>query len=170
MGPDYAIALIPAILAIGFIGVTIQEPILAVLIGLNAHGRGGVAQVLGSLGSILMAVFMVRYLHAGLVGMALAVTVPPLLTNMAYIPWMACRHLGLNLGSFFRRAVGQPLLQVLPFTVCLVIGRLVFDQHPFMAVFTLLAGGAILAAFYWHYVLPDRLKGWALRFITRRAR
>jgi O-antigen/teichoic acid export membrane protein len=169
MGPDYAIALLVAILAIGFIGVTIQESILAILIGLDAHGRGGVAQLVGAVISTIMAIVMVHYLHEGLIGMAIAVTVPQMIISAAYLPWMACRHLGLNLASFFHRAIVLPLLQALPFALCLAICRMELVPHPVIAALTLLAGSAMLAVFYWHYVLPGRMKGWFLRRFGKRA-
>jgi len=168
MGPDYAIDLIPAILAIGFIGVTVQEPVLAILIGLNAHGRGGLAQLIASIVSVILAFVLQRYFHAGLVGMAVAITVPLLIISFVYLPWMVCRHLEMNLGMFFRDAMGQPMLHMLPFLVSLIIARMTYQSYPLIAVLSLAAGTVSLLRFYWRSVLPDRMKNGLVRFITRK--
>jgi len=168
MGPDYAIFLIPAILAIGFIGVTIQESILAILIGMDAHGRGGLAQLIGSIVATLAGYVMIRQYHMGLVGMALAVTVPQIIVSAGYLPWMACRHLGIKLGGFFQLAITKPILQLLPFAICLGVCRILLKPHVVIAASLFVAASTGLFIFYWQHVLPGRLKSWIAKFMKKR--
>jgi O-antigen/teichoic acid export membrane protein len=58
MGPAYANWTLPAIFAIGFLGTGIQTPILYMLEGLNAHGRAGLGQFIGS--ALSAAAFLLR--------------------------------------------------------------------------------------------------------------
>lgn len=169
MGPAYALNLVPAILAVGFIGVSVMEPVLSILVGLNAHGRGGLAMVIASLMSVVIAFVLQKFYHAGLVGMACAITGPLLIAHLVYIPWMACRHLSMNLGRFYAHAIGEPMLHVLPFAIALAVARLTFRNYPVVAILALAAGGTALGIFYWHRVVPGRVKKWALRFVGRKA-
>jgi O-antigen/teichoic acid export membrane protein len=168
MGPAYALNLVPAILAVGFIGVSVMEPMLSVLVGLNAHGRGGLSMVVASLASVVIGYCLQHYFHAGLVGMACAITGPMLIAHLVYLPWMACRHLGLNLGRFYAHALGEPMLHVLPFAAALAIARVTFRNYPIVAILALVVGGTALGIFYWQRVVPGRLKKWALRFVGRK--
>jgi len=158
MGPSYANWVLPAILAVGFLGTCIQTPILFMLEGLNAHGRAGVGQFIGSALSAAAVFVALKFFHGGLTAAAVAVTVPLLLVNLFYLPMLLCRRLGQHLGTFYRKVAVGPVLHVLPFTLCLVIGRLLFDAYPIPAVLVCAAGGSTLVIFYWRSVLPSSLK------------
>jgi O-antigen/teichoic acid export membrane protein len=158
MGPDYANWILPAVLAIGFLGTCIQTPILFMLEGLNAHGRAGVGQFIGSALSAAAVFIALKYYHAGLTGAAVAVTVPLLVVNLLYLPMLLCRRLDERLGAFYRKVAVGPLLHVLPFTACLVVGRLLFRTYPIPALAICAAGGLVLSIFYWRSVLPQSLK------------
>jgi O-antigen/teichoic acid export membrane protein len=160
MGPNYANWILPAIMAIGFLGTCIQTPILFMLEGLNAHGRAGIGQFIGSALSAVAVFVSLKFLHAGLTGAAVAVTVPLLLVNVMYLPVLLCRRLGQHLGTFYREVAMAPLIHVFPFTICLVIARLSFKAYPLPAVIVCLAGAGTLAVFYWRNVLPQRIKTW----------
>jgi O-antigen/teichoic acid export membrane protein len=158
MGPAYANWILPAVLAIGFLGTCIQTPILSMLEGLNAHGRAGLGQFAGSVLSAVAVLVALKFFHAGLTAAAVAVTVPLLLVNVMYLPVLLCRRLGQSLGKFYAQVAVRPLLHVLPFTICLVIGRLFFKGYPVAAVAVCLIGSASLAISYWRSVLPESLK------------
>ena len=158
MGPDFANWILPAVLAIGFLGTCIQTPILSMLEGLNAHGRAGVGQFIGSALSAAAVLVALRYFHSGLETAAVAVTVPLMVVNILYLPMLLCRRLGHGLGSFYRKVAVGPLIHVLPFAVCLAIGRWLFDAYPIPALAICAIGCLSLAIFYWHSVLPPSLK------------
>jgi O-antigen/teichoic acid export membrane protein len=158
MGSRYANGIIPAILAIGFLGSSVHTPILSMLEGMNMHGKAGVAQLIASIISVGLIVLGLQVYHAGLVGVAFAVTLPLLIVNLIYLPRLICRHLGLSLTSLFRAAIIAPLIHILPFAACLVVVRMLYQSHPIPALL-LLSGSAIaLAVSYWRLVLPPRLK------------
>jgi O-antigen/teichoic acid export membrane protein len=163
MGPAYANGLLPAILAIGFLGTCIQTPILFMLEGLNAHGRAGLGQFVGSALSAGAVFVALKLFNGGLVAAAVAVTVPLLIVNVLYLPVLLCRRLGNNLGEFYRSVAVAPLIHVLPFALCLVVGRSVFKSHPVPALALCVLGGLILAIIYWRCVLPPTLKSIVMR-------
>jgi len=158
MGPAYANWMLPAILAVGFLGTCIQTPILYMLEGLNAHGRAGLGQFIGSALSAAAVFIALKSFHGGLTATAVAVTVPLLVVNLFYLPMLLCRRLGQSLGKFYRLVAVGPLLHALPFSACLVIGRLLFKTYPVAALGVCAAGCAMLAVLYWRSVLPGSLK------------
>jgi O-antigen/teichoic acid export membrane protein len=158
MGPGYANWILPAILAVGFLGTCIQTPILFMLEGLNAHGRAGLGQFIGSAISAAAVFVALKVLHTRLTGAAVAVTVPLLLVNVLYLPILLCRRLGRRLGAFYAQVAIAPVIHTLPFTLCLIVGRLLFKTYPLPAAIVCLAGGMTVAIFYWRSVLPESLK------------
>lgn len=165
MGPNYANWILPAILAIGFLGTCIQTPILFMLEGLNAHGRAGLGQFIGSVLSAAAVFVSFKFFHAGLTAAAVAVTVPLLLVNVVYLPVLLCRRLGQTLGKFYAKVAVRPLIHVLPFTISLVGGRLLFKTYPIAAMALCAAGAVILSVSYWRSVVPEKLKsGLSRRF------
>src|SRR6185437_11941926 len=164
MGPAYANWILPAGFAVGFLGNGIQTPILFMLEGLNAHGRAGLGQFVGSALSAAAVFIALKYFHGGLTAAAVAVTVPLLIVNIMYLPMLLCRRLGQGLGSFYRQVAIIPLLHILPFAVCLVIGRLLFRSYPVAAIAICAIGCVVLAALYWRHVLPHRVKAGLQRY------
>jgi O-antigen/teichoic acid export membrane protein len=158
MGTEFANWTLPAVFAIGFLGAAIQTPILYMLEGLNAHGKAGFGQFIGSALSAVAIYVALKYFHGGLTAAAIAVTVPLLIVNMLYLPMLLCQRLGHGMGSFYRKTLVAPLIHVLPFAACLLIGRWLFDAHPIPALSVCAAGCVMLAIFYWHSVLPPSLK------------
>lgn len=158
MGPKYANWILPAILAVGFLGTCIQTPILSMLEGLNAHGRAGVGQFIGSIVSAAAVLVALKLLHARLTGAAVAVTVPLLLVNLMYLPMLLCRRIGRRLGRFYAQVAVGPVIHTLPFAICLIVGRIFFKPYPVPALALCVVGSIILAIFYWRGVLPESLK------------
>jgi len=166
MGPRYANGLIPAILAIGFLAYLVQSPAVQVLAGLNAHGRAGLAQFIASLCSAGLVVIVLGFLKWGLVGAALAVTLPMTLMNVIYLPQLVCRRVGLNLREYLVSVTVGPLLHILPFAICLVVARLIFHANLLLGlIIGGTAGGAFLAVVYFKYVLPERIRRRVVRFV-----
>jgi len=166
MGPRYANWIIPAILAIGFLAYLVQSPAVQVLAGLNAHGRAGLAQLIASLCSAGLVVIVLGFLKWGLVGAALAVTLPMTLMNVIYLPQLVCRRVGLNLREYLVSVTLGPLLHILPFAMCLLVARLIFHTNLLLGlIIGGTAGGAFLAVVYFQYVLPDRIRRRLIRFI-----
>jgi O-antigen/teichoic acid export membrane protein len=170
MGPNYVNWILPAILAVGFLGTCIQTPIFSMLSGLNLHGRGALGQLVGAAISSGCAFVAINILNAGLTGAAVAVTLPLLFVNLVYLPALLCERLGQKLSDFYRDVAVPPLRRVLPFVVCLAIGRLLFKPHLFLACAVCATGSIFLACSYWKSVLPERVKLTMARKFEKAAR
>jgi O-antigen/teichoic acid export membrane protein len=159
MGPRYANGLIPAILALGYLAVLVQLPVLNILAGLNAHGRAGIAKFTASVCSTGLIVLMLGYLKWGIAGAAVAVTLPLTIMNVVYLPVLIRRRVGLDIKRYFLSVVAGPAVHVLPFAICLIVVRLLFHDKALSGLLWAgLAGSLILAVLYYRYVLPDRLR------------
>ena len=166
MGPRYADGLVPAILAIGSLAVLVQMPALNTLAGVNAHGRAGVARLIASLCSIGLNVLVLWYFKYGLVGAAIAVTLPLTILNLVDIPRLICRRVGLGMRQYFLAVTVGPAVHILPFALCLVLARIIFNTRPFVGLGCGgFVGGVILAIAYWRHVLPERVKAKAFRIV-----
>lgn len=160
MGPAYAEtgATVLSILAFGYLAMIIQTSVRSVLIGLNLHGRPGVANLIASVLAVGLTCLALGPLDAGLVGVTLAISVPLTLANGVYVPVFACRQLGLPIRRYLTDTLTGPVLCAAPFALALAApGFFVAD-----AVVRLLAGaafgGAVLVILYWRYVLPVSFK------------
>jgi O-antigen/teichoic acid export membrane protein len=167
MGPRYANGVIPAILAIGSLASLAHVPILNILVGLNAHGRAGMAQFVASLCSATMVMLALGYFDWGLMATAVAITLPLAIVNMLYLPILICRRTELSLRQYFAQVAVKPIVFVLPFAISLIIANRVFSAEPLMGLLWGSAiGGAVLAVLYGRYVLPDGLKAQIRRLIS----
>lgn len=165
MGPNYADGFLPAIMAAGYLVMMVNCPLMGILAGLNAHGRAGVAQFVGSVCSVGLAVLALKYTHWGLIGVALAVTLPLTAINTLYLPRLICRRIGLKLSQFYLSVLLEPMLHVLPFAACLVFARVLCPHRPLSGLgwgggF----GAVILGIIYWHRVLPTKVTSHCERF------
>lgn len=168
MGPRYANGLLLAILAVGYLSVMVQTPVLAILRGLNAHGRAGVAQLVASLCSAGLIILSLGVLGWGVVWVAVAVTLPLTIINLVYLPQLICRRVGLDIGRYYLSVIARPAVHVLPFTIILVVARLFFHNDPTIGLaWGAVAGGIALVIPYYRYALPDRIKMWVSRNLTK---
>ncbi len=159
MGPNYANQVIPAILAVGYLAGMIQSPALMILMGMNAHGRAGVGQLIASLCSVGLNVCVLGYAGWGLTGAAIAVTLPLAIMNAVYVPILICSRVHLSVRRYFASVLLEPIVHMWPFAACLLAGRGIFHDRPLIGL--LLGGtvgGVLLAISYWRHVLPESLR------------
>jgi O-antigen/teichoic acid export membrane protein len=155
MGPNYAAAEIMAVMTLGaFVGVS-QMPVGSILLGMNEHGRSGLATLLASATSAGLAFLVVGVLGWGLLGAALAVTIPGAVVAGVYVPARACRLLNVSLAEYLAHGWRRPIWTSLPFAIALALARWWLPQPTVMTLLACLApAGLILAVTYWQFVLP----------------
>ena len=159
MGPAYADGVIAAILALGFLIPMVQIAIEDVLAGLNAHGRAGIAQLVASVISTGLVIVALGPLRLGLVGAALAITIPASIVCLFYYPMLICPYVGMTIREYFWDSYLGPVKNLLPFLSVISCVRII----PFHAPLTGLAvaavsGGTVLTFTYWSKVVPGRMK------------
>jgi O-antigen/teichoic acid export membrane protein len=158
MGPSYELGLLLAVLAGGHLALIAFLPVRTVLQGLNAHGRPGLANLIAAVLAVGLGAFVLDQ-GWGIVGVAVAISLPLTLANGLYVPAYACRRLGVPLKRFLLETTRGPVLCAVPFCLCLGAARIALPGKPFAGLALGLAtGGAVLIPLYWRYALPAPLK------------
>lgn len=165
MGEDYRIGWAMPVLALGSLFSIAQLPVHSLLIGMNAHGRIGIAKLIASIVAVGLAYVLMAGLQLGLLGAAIAVAIPMFAVGGIYVPLRACRLLELAPAKYFMAAWLRPVLCQLPFALILLLARLSVPLWtlPLLAAAVVIAGAALCAT-YWTIALPASMK----EQITRR--
>ncbi len=158
MGAGFRNDLLVAILTAGSWGLIVEYPVLGMLAGLNIHGRSGLAHLLGGVVSVGLAWLALR-LGMGMLGAAVAFSVPQTAVYLVYIPWYIARHLKFPVSTYVKTVFIAPLGYVLPFGIVQVICVMCWPHQPVLSVLIgLAAGAAALVPVYWFWALPEDLK------------
>lgn len=168
MGPAYQQHLVLAILAVGYFAWIIQLPVRDFLVGLNAHGRPGLANFFAGVCAAGMAFVTLGPLRWGLPGAALAVAIPLTIVNGVYVPIYVCRRLKISVWRYAYESARVPAFCSVPFALCLFGARMVFVDRPLAALIAgCVTGGCVLFLLYWRSVLPISLKKCVIARVTR---
>jgi len=169
MGDDFKEPVLMAVLILGHVASIMQLPMLTVLMGLNAHGRVGIAKLISAICGVVMVVLVLAVLKGSLVGVALAIAIPITIANGIYVPIYTCRRLDMSLRRCITEALQTPVLCSIPFVVSLVAVRFLFaDSYVLELIVGAAVGGCILTPLYWRYLLPAGLKQKTARWVAAR--
>ncbi len=164
MGPGYEAPLVLGVLAVGHLLSLAHRGAYRILVGINCHGRAGVAEACGTLAAAAIAFLFVGVFGWGIMGAAIAIALAVTVGGGLFPAFYICRALKLPIGKYARQVLPGPMLAVLPLVICLLLARLWFAEHALLELIAGVGGGgAILAAIYWRYVLPSNLKPALLR-------
>jgi O-antigen/teichoic acid export membrane protein len=170
MGGRYANGLLVAVVVAGLSSQISYIPLYGALVGLNLHGAYGVANLIAAATALLGSYVALGVLHTGVLGVAVAVSVPLTIVSGIYLPVFACRRLEVSARAFWREVWRGPVLCALPYLACLVGGRLLFRDSSLHAVAAGVSlGGLLLAIAYWRTALPERWKARIRGLRLRRA-
>jgi O-antigen/teichoic acid export membrane protein len=158
MGSRYGPGLLVVILAVGHLTDMVSQPAVSILTGMNRHGRVGLVSLASAVSSAILGFLALAVLGWGLVGAALALTLPLTVTSGVWIPLHFCRVLGVPL----RRLLGAclaPVLWSLPLASCLLAARVFLGHSPLLALaLGMGTGGVVMGVAYWRHVVPHRLR------------
>ena len=169
MGENYDQSLVLAIMVVGNFGLLSQVGTQAVLMGLNAHGRPGLVNLLAAGCSVGFTVLALGVFKAGLPGAAMAVAIPLLIANGVYIPWYACRKLNLPVWQYLRATWDKPVLCAIPHAAVMLAARLTLNTQPLLClVVGGFGGGLVMFILYYRYALPDSLRERVQKVMPRR--
>jgi O-antigen/teichoic acid export membrane protein len=168
MGPHYAVGAVLIVLVLGNFVMVSQMPVMSILVGMNAHGRAGVAHLIASAAGAGLVVASLALTELGLLGVAIGVTLPQLVVGV-YVPWRACRLLALPVRDFVRHAWSGPLLSALPYGAALALARWWTPPQSVVGLAAaMVPGGAILIATYWLFVIPPHVRAAVVGTARRR--
>lgn len=166
MGREYFHPWLVPVLSLGYLASLMQDPIWAIMAGLNQHGRIAIAKVGGALVCAACVAAALAFGDDKLLDAAFALTVPMIFVDGIIVPLIACRNLGVRPAEFYRAALVKPLLVFLPSGLCLGAARLIFPyDEPKMLLLGGGVGGAVLAVTFYFHVVPERLRARVRRFL-----
>jgi O-antigen/teichoic acid export membrane protein len=159
MGPVYKAPWILAVLALGHTLALPQESAYSILVGMGRHGYPSLIELVAAVCGVGLCAVALGALGGGMLSAALAVAIPVTVAGGLVAPWYACRLLRLSVWRYARAAMVAPVLAVLPFVVALLIARWAWPDSAFRALmYGVGAGGVVLAAVYWVWVVPPSLR------------
>jgi O-antigen/teichoic acid export membrane protein len=158
MGSRYEPGLLIVILAVGHLTDMVTQPAVSILTGMNRHGRVGIINLASAVSSAILGFLTLRVLAWGLLGAALALTLPLTVASGVWLPLHFCRVLGVPLRKLLGACLA-PVLWSVPFASCLLAARVVLGHSPLLAlVLGMGTGGAVMGVAYWRHVIPCRLR------------
>lgn len=158
MGPGYERHLVLAIIAIGHLLLVPQQGVYSVLLGMNRHGPIAIFDWIGVGLSFVLGWLLLGPLHSGMIGAAVALAIPMMLTSGLAMPLYACKLLELSPLQYFREIAIGPALAALPFALLLAASRLLLSSDVIALLVGLAAGGLVTGPLYWRVVLPKHLR------------
>lgn len=165
MGSRYDQGLVLAILVLGVTPSFTVRPARAVLTGLNLHGFVAMESTLAALIGTALSVLFVIVLDLGLVGAALAMSIPQFGMGLL-VPVYVSRKLDMRLAEILREGYLVPVACAIPFGLVLLASRLAFADRPLLAVVCgSVAGGLVLLPLYWRFLAPAQLKRLAVAWL-----
>ncbi len=159
MGAEYQAPLVLAVLAIGHLAPLALRPAFCTLIGMHRHGIPAMAEALAAVASVGLGFLFVGSFGWGLLGAALAISLPITLGGGVAVLVAACSAFKMPIAEYVGRIVPGPMVAVAPFALFLAAARWSCEARPFVGLAVGVGGGSLLlAGVYWRWVLPDSLK------------
>ena len=159
MGVSYRLGPIISVLAAGHLLPIVQEPLVSILAGTNAHGKAGLALAAAAGLAGLLGVVALGHADWGLVGAALSITIPLTLIKGLYLPFAACRYLGIPFSPYLVTALLRPALHLSPLALVLLVCRLTLPDQPLLALaWAFGLGGIVLVPVWWYGLLTEPLR------------
>jgi O-antigen/teichoic acid export membrane protein len=162
MGPEYAeTALLLTIMAIPQFVAMPQRVASSILFGIGKHKWLCVVALVESLVNVLLSIFLVK--RYGLIGAAVGLSIPVLVSNSLFHPIYTCRVIRYPLTRYLWKGMLGPSLSVIPAVIYLLLSRGVRHSN----WFTFAAEGALIGVLFlvpaWWLVLWDEVRGSCLQ-------
>lgn len=155
MGDAYVNHPAIAMLCGGLFLATAHSPVLSVAVGMNMHGRIGLATL-----AVAGVTLPVGYAAASVFGWSTFMAAAMIGTGMTLghgiaLPWLACRKLGVSYLEYVVFAFKLPAAICGIFSIILLAGRIGPAEYELTSILvSSLAGGAVVAAAYWQFLIP----------------
>jgi len=159
MGPEYVAPATLTILSLGHLLSVAQLGPYSVLEGMGRHFKPALLELLGAIFGLGLTFLGLSVLGWEMAGAAASVALAIGVTTGIFVPWYACRLVGLPVRQYAAEVFIRPALASIPLALCLGITGHVFRSEPLQAVvFGLSIGGIVTVASYWLWVVPGSMK------------
>lgn len=157
MGASYRAPMVLTAMVLGHLVFVPQMVAYSILMGMGLHGVPAL-QDLGAAAVSIVAGLIVLGSGGGLVGAALAMTIPLTVSAGLLMPWYACWRVNLPYGRYLAAVVPGPLLSSIPAAGCFLAARVVLKTPVLSLCVGVTTACAVTLAVYWRFVLPLAFK------------
>jgi len=156
MGDNYAHWSLMAILAAGYLLPISQDPVIRILMGMNAHGRVAMQSLLAGVISFAILATIGLMIGWSLDIAAVVVAVTLSITGGVVIPVYACKLLEIPYGQYLLQIFRTPVLCAVPYLGILIALRYLMPANELMAfLLSAVIGGFLLLQLYWRYIFSE---------------
>ena len=154
MGPHYVHPWLMATLALGMFLPVAQGPAVQILIGLDAHGRVGLLNLVLVVVVLTAGTLVLNHYGWSILGAGLLVVASQGVLYGLMLPAFACARVHIPLAEYLRNGFLVPAACCVPFSLVLGFVRWRFGDRPLLALaLGAVAGGLVLGALYWRFLL-----------------
>jgi O-antigen/teichoic acid export membrane protein len=171
MGPEFASLSVLPILAVGHLFSQSQIGTFYVLMGMNQHGKAGLATLTCSMLSLAGTYLLIKHFQLGLLGVSISTSLAVAIPYLTIIPLLAVKTLKIPLCVYLSAIIKKPILLCLPTALCLIAARQWAGPNDYqILVLGLGIGVPILIVMYWNWATPDTMKNKIMKHIRRHDR
>jgi len=159
MGAEYKAPMVLIVLAIGHVVVGIHQTMFMIAMGTAQHARPAWFDLGTAILSVVMGLVLVGWMNLGMIGAAIAVSIPNLIGGGILIPWHTCQTLELPVGRYLANVFMGPICATIPVAAALLLVRFSFAGRPLPCLIASVGAGSIVTAMvYWFLVIPASVK------------
>ena len=159
MGINYAQGQVVLVLALGFLLPISQSSVMRILMGMNLHGRIGLISLLISIIVFCLGAFIVDAAGWSLASVAALTGASLTVANGIVVPIYACGRLHVSIKDYVIASFAVPMACAVPYSICLILGRVIYPHSAFAALgFGSALGALVLGALYWKSMLPEKFR------------
>lgn len=160
MGPAYVHEGLVPLLSLGLFLSTAHVSTVQVLIGMNRHGRIGVANAVWVILVLVAGVVLLNHVGWSLSGAGVLIVVAMTPSYGVLLPTYICRCLRISFSEYMRKVYLVPIACGVIFGAILLGTRILLSGHPAAVVLLgAFVGGAVLGLLYWRLLLSNELRG-----------
>lgn len=159
MGAEYKAPLVLTILVVGHVVIGIHQTMFMIAMGIAQHARPAWFDLGTAVVSVMLGLLLVGWFKLGMMGAAIAVSVPNLIGGGLLVPWYTCTTLDMPFGRYLTRVCSGPLCAMIPIAGSLAVVRIAFAGRPLLCVcVSAVVGIGVTAILYWVLVIPASYK------------
>ncbi|MCU7845549.1 MAG: oligosaccharide flippase family protein [Candidatus Thiodiazotropha sp. (ex Monitilora ramsayi)] len=157
MGADYVVNAILVLLPLGHLLTIAHLPLVNCLVALNEHGKIALANIIAAVSSVLLSYIYLKYTDLGIIGVAIAISVPLSITDGLVLPYIVLRKLDVKFLKYVNKTWKLPIIINMFVAMILVISSTIDNTVLSLLIAALVSGLVILAA-YWKWIFPENIK------------
>ncbi|MFT4713610.1 MAG: O-antigen/teichoic acid export membrane protein [Candidatus Azotimanducaceae bacterium] len=140
-----------------------------ILVGLNAHGRLGIASLILTLISLVICYSAaIRLSEFTLFSHVLIISIVWTISRGLTVPYFVRKEFGITYLGYIGQGIVLPVLLNIPLAFCLILtDEFLTNRQYLYAVLTFSSAGLITSILYWKFILPEFVKQSLQKLVKR---